>query len=232
MPLNLKILLTFVLPSIITARNAAPTIEEVPVDSGFNQNENKGAPKQYRMTDEARDKTLKATADVGKIAYAIKCTVCEQASANISAIWPKKVFSSEFDVVDYFDKFCAFGDNFVDHLVKAKHWQLREAPKLNKGQFALEPPTAVEAKKGEEKQLKKQAGQVDEEEHWNDVRLLYSVQRACELTVKESGSELSDILYNRHAAGISESELSKKMCVELSSACKKPKGKKSRKIDA
>merc|ERR1712187_306961 len=134
------------------------------------------------------------------------------------------------DAADFVDKFCAFGGNFVDHLVKAKHWQLREAPRLPKGQFALEPPTEEELKKGEEKQLKKKAGQVDEEEHWNDVRLLYSVQKACELTVRDSGSDLSEILYKRHAVGIYESDLSKKMCVELSSACKKPKGKKRRKI--
>merc|ERR1719356_546114 len=178
------------------------------------------------MTEKAADQTLKAVADVGKIAHAIKCTVCEQASANISAVLTTKVFNSETDVADYVDQFCAFGGNFVDHLVKAKHWQLREAPTLPKGQFALEPPTDEEAKRGEEKQLKKQAGQVDEEEHWNDVRLLYSVQKACEHSVKDSGSELSEILYKRHAAGIYESDLSKKMCVELSSACKKLKGKR------
>merc|ERR550525_767539 len=45
----------------------------------------KGAPKRYHVKDDAMEKKREALKDVGRIAKDIKCTVCQQAAANISA---------------------------------------------------------------------------------------------------------------------------------------------------
>jgi len=219
--------------AIVQQRTAA-SFKEVPVDPSLNENEKKNAPKQYRMSDDSMEEKRKALADVDVIGNKIKCTVCQQASKNISATLASTTFRSESALLDFLKDFCGLSDKFPDYLSKVQHWQLRGS---GPSSFALEPPTEAELKVGEEEQAAAKAKTSKDDgvemtsspPNWPEIRKTNSIRAACKKVVEDNHSELAEFLFSKaikKGNTLPESALSDKLCIELSESCKKSKPKK------
>lgn len=229
---ELLLMALLVAQSVAGAAKPSNDYVEMPADESLNENEKKHAPKVLRVTDDAMEKKRKALADAGIAGAKIKCTVCEQASANISATLAARDFKTELELIEYFSEFCGFR-GFPDYLVKEKYWQLKENPK---GWYTLEPPTEEQAKAAAAAAA---AAEKQGETEWDVVKAAKAVSTACEATVKDSHTELAEFLFTAkkgskktQQASMSQLVISKKLCMDMSGACKKrkqPKQSKHRK---
>lgn len=229
---NILLMTLLVTQAVVCASKPSQDYVEMPVDESLNENEKKHAPRILKVSDDAMETKQNALADTGIAGAKIKCTVCEQASVNISGTLATRDFRNEFELIEYFSAFCGFG-GFPEHLVKGKHWQLTEK---SKGEYALEPPTEEEAKAAAAAAV---AAAKEGDTDWDVVKASKAVTIACEATVKESHSELAEFLFTSRKGRTSTaaesankgmfkaaSAISKKLCMELSGACKKSKSKK------